>query len=294
MKRFWVISMNNLKRCYIMGLPNAGKTTYLAALWFSLNSPLMQNKIKLKTMCNATYLAELSKKWVNAEQLGRTKLGSEETDISIDIIDENENVFNLKFPDLSGETFQNQYEKRQILDELVEYIRSADGILFFINVGDIKGITFIAEMPNESGPPQSQNNSDEEKYSVRNPKQDDPIQIQVIELLQFVEEIKESKTSNLGIVLSAWDLTKKIDEPSPEEFVKKKMNMLWQFLQSNKNIFKTSFWGVSAQGGKLDARNDLLDIVEPMERIITENNYGEISHDITLPIYKVVGDENGV
>ena len=124
--------MDDLKQCYIMGLPNAGKTTYLAALWYSLNSALMENKIKLNTMGNATYLAELSKKWVNAEQLGRTKLGYENTEISIDIVDENENVFNLKFPDLSGETFQNQYEKREILDELVKYIRSADGILFFI------------------------------------------------------------------------------------------------------------------------------------------------------------------
>ncbi|NMM62215.1 hypothetical protein HBE96_05850 [Clostridium sp. P21] len=284
--------MDNLKRCYIMGLPNAGKTTYLAALWYSLNNASMQNRIKLNTIGNAKYLADLSKRWVNADQLDRTKLGYEETEISIDIIDENKNIFNLRFPDFSGETFQNQYEKREISDELVEYIRSADGILMFINVNDIKGITFITDMPNDSIPLQDKAEMGERNYPVRNPKQDDPIQIQVIELLQFVKLIKNNKVSNLGIVLSAWDLTKNLKvKLTPEEYIKKEMNMLWQFLKSN-NIFLTSFWGVSAQGGELESRDDLLNIDEPMKRIVVESNCGEISHDITLPIYKVVGGEN--
>jgi hypothetical protein len=276
--------MDNYKQCYIMGLPNAGKTTYLAALWYSLNNASMQNKIKLSAMGNTKYLADLCKKWVDAEQLGRTKLGYEKTEISIDIIDENKNNFCLRFPDLSGETFQNQYEKREISEELTEYIRIADGILMFINVDDIRGITFIAEVPNEMRPTQNQDD-------MRNPKQDDPLQIQVIELLQFVQVIKNNKMTNLGIVLSAWDLTKNLEaKPTPEEFIKKEMNMLWQFLQSNKITFNTNFWGVSAQGGKLDARDDLLSIDEPMKRIIVESNYGETSHDITLPIYNVVGE----
>ncbi|WP_312561940.1 TRAFAC clade GTPase domain-containing protein [Anaerospora sp.] len=284
--------MNNLKRCYIMGLPNAGKTTYLAAIWYSLNNASIKNKIKLSTMTNAKYLANLSKKWVDVEQLGRTKLGFEKSEISIDIVDENKNIFNLKFPDLSGETFQNQYEKREISAELVEYIKSADGILMFINIGDIKGITFITDVPADLRPLQNRENLLEKSLPVRNPKQDDPIQIQIIELLQFVEVIKDSKRINLGIVLSAWDLTNNFEgKLTPEEYIKKEMNMLWQFLKSN-NILNTSFWGVSAQGGKLENRDELLNIDEPMKRIIVEDNNGEVCHDITLPIYKVVGGAN--
>lgn len=287
--------MNNLKQCFIIGLPNAGKTTYLAALWYSLNNASMQNKIKLSAMGNTKYLADLSRKWVDAEQLGRTKLVYEKPEILINIVDENKNNFKLRFPDLSGETFQNQYEKREISEDLAEYIRVSDGILMFINIDNIKGITFIAELPKEMRASHNQDDLSSENYSVRNPKQDDPIQVQVIELLQFVEVIKKSKTTNLGIVLSAWDLVKNFETKlTPEEFVKKEMNMLWQFLQSSKSMYKTSFWGVSAQGGKLEDRDDLLMIDEPMKRIIVESNCEEPSHDITLPIYKVVGEGNSV
>jgi hypothetical protein len=278
--------MSNLKKCFIMGLPNAGKTTYLAALWYCLNSAVNKNKLKLNAMGNTKYLADLSKKWLNAKQLDRTKLGYENTNISIEIIDENKDIFNLKFPDLSGETFQNQYEKREISIELVEYITSADGIMLFINVSDIKGITYISEIPDDY----RQDNND--PNIIRNPRQDDPIQVQVIELLQFVNFLKNNQVTNLGIILSAWDLVKDIGiELTPEDYIKKEMNMLWQFLKSNSELFSTMYWGVSAQGGVLD-NDKLLDFLEPMDRIIVVDNNGEICHDITLPIFKLVGGFN--
>lgn len=285
--------MSDTKKCFIMGLPNAGKTTYLAALWYSLNSALKQNSIKLNIMGDDKYLAGLSKKWVDAEQLDRTKLGYEETDISIEIIDENEDIFILRFPDLSGETFQNQYDKRQIANKLVEYISSSDGILMFINVGDIKEVTFIPEVPSELTTLQNKNELEGENHKVRDPRRDDPLQVQLIELLQFVDVIRKSQSTKLGIVLSAWDLVidLKIDL-TPEEYVKKEMNMLWQFIQSNRSMFRTSFWGVSAQGGKLDNEEELLNFEQPMDRILVVDNKRENSHDITLPIYKIVGGVN--
>ena len=35
------------KRCFIMGLPGAGKTTFLAALWHSINNNSVETKLKL-------------------------------------------------------------------------------------------------------------------------------------------------------------------------------------------------------------------------------------------------------
>lgn len=285
--------MNKSKKCFIMGLPNTGKTTYLAALWYSLNSASAKNKIKLKTMGDDNYLANLSKKWLNVEQLDRTKLGYEKTDLLIEIIDENNNIFNLRFPDLSGETFQNLYEKREINNELVEYIISADGILMFINIADINEATFIAEVSNVLPSSQDINGARKENYSIRDPKQDDPTQVQVIELLQFVEMVRKNQSTNLDIVLSAWDLAINLKtDLTPEGYIKKYMNMLWQFIQSNSNVLKIGFWGVSAQGGKLTDEDKLLNIEEPMDRILVVNNNGETYHDITLPIYKIVGGLN--
>lgn len=284
--------MNETRKCFIMGLPNAGKTTYLAALWYSLNNALQNTMIKLYAMEDAKYLADLSKKWINAEKLDRTKLGYEKTNILIDIVSKNSNIFKLQFPDLSGETFQNQYERREISNELIENIISADGILMFINISDVKDITFISEVPSELIF-LIEDKVKIEPITIRNPKQDDPVQVQVIELLQFVKLFKNNNPTNLGIILSAWDLAKDLGiDSTPEEYVKKKMNMLWQFIISNSTSFVTSFWGVSAQGGKLENEEELLNYPEPMDRIIVVDNNGDIYHDITMPIYKIVGGDN--
>ena len=36
------------KKLFIMGAPNAGKSTYLAALWHSVNQDDLETKLKLK------------------------------------------------------------------------------------------------------------------------------------------------------------------------------------------------------------------------------------------------------
>lgn len=287
--------MSESKQCFIMGLPNAGKTTYLAALWYSLNNALEKNKVKLNIMGDASYLSEISKKWVNVDKIDRTKLGYEKSNISIELIDENKNVFKLRFPDLSGETFQNQYAKREISNELVDYIRSSNGILVFINVSDIDSITLISEVSNNTNILNNTVMTNPEEKQIRNPMLDDPLQVQIIELLQFLMIIKKDETFNLGIVLSAWDLVIDLGlEQIPEEFLMGKMNMLWQFIQSNTNNFRTSIWGVSAQGGKLEKEEELLNVEEPMKRILVVNKSGDVSNDITLPIYEIVGEVNDV
>jgi hypothetical protein len=275
-----------------MGLPNAGKTTYLAALWHTLNnSHGYNNKLKLhKIGSQAKYLSHLSKKWADANPLERTARGKEEKDISIEVADDKENIFTLRFPDLSGESFQSQYAKREISNDLVEYIKKSNGILVFINVNDIDQVEHISNINDE----QSSINDDikvtKQGNIIRQPEQHDPMQIQIIELLQFIETICERKNYKLGIILSAWDIVRNIGlEKKPEEFIKERMNMLWQFLFTSRT-YTTSFWGVSAQGGEL--KDEALLYVEPIERIIVVNAEGEESHDITLPIFKVLGENN--
>lgn len=280
--------MNKSTQCYIMGLPNAGKTTYLSALWHVLNNSInCSNKLKIgKIGSDAKYLDSLSGKWADADPLDRTKTGEEAKNIRIEVLDELGNVFEIRFPDLSGETFQGQYERREISNDLFDYINNSDGIMVFINVNDIRQTTAISEIDEEN----KDENKKGKEIAIRRPAIDDPMQVQLIEHLKFIEEISNEKKYNLGIVLSAWDVVKSLKlEQNPEEFLRSRMNMLWQFLYTNKN-YKTKFWGVSAQGGDLNEPT-LLDKT-PAERIIVVNSIGEEGHDITLPIFEVLGENN--
>lgn len=281
--------MNSSKKCFIMGLPNAGKTTFLAALWYSLNSAYDNNEIKLNIMTDTKYLADLSKKWVNAEPLDRTKLGYDQPDISIEIVDKKGDIFELRFPDLSGEVFQNHYNNREMSQSLVDDIQLADGIMVFINILDIDSMTLISALPKEYLETNKGKIQDDEHLTMQI-----PMQVQIIELLQFIEYIRSDKSVKIGIMLTAWDVIDKIGKKySPENLIKEEMNMLWQFLEANRDFFDVEYWGVSAQGADLSEDEILIDIIEPMERIIVEDNMGNRSHDITFPIYKIVGGFQG-
>ena len=268
-----------------MGLTGAGKTTFLAALWHSINNNSFETKLKLAKIDNGQYLAQLSKKWVDASPLERTMPSNEQKDICVKLKTSSERTFDLFFPDLSGETFQKQYEQRAISEELVEYIQEADAILFFIHVDKVKPLGLISEHLTDA-----QGDGIEQK-TTRDPKKHDPIQVQTIELLQFIIALRKEKLTNISFVFSAWDLVKQFDsDMTPEDFLFTNMNMLWQFCYSNSDLLRYNIWGISAQGADYDHKEALLEKSSPIERIIVEDSVGNIGGDITLPLYMLMGE----
>lgn len=268
-----------------MGAPNAGKSTYLAALWHSVNQVEMPTKFKLQRMGKDTqYLYGLEKKWLAVEPLERTVIGQEISELTLLLTDGKQDL-EVEFPDLSGETFQNIYENREMSRLLYERIYKANSILYFVNVENIYHGELISEVSERI------RNSGQVEYKERRPSQDDPTQVQIIDLLQTIAEIKRRRVK-LGIVFSAWDLIDDMANVNPREYLKYSMPMLWQYLEANHKKFDTAIWGVSALGGKIDDFEELLDIEDPVKRIkvINENMY--ISHDVTSIIVKMSGEAN--
>ena len=277
------------KSLFIMGAPNAGKSTYLAALWHSINQHEMSMKLKLKKMIgDSQYLCRIENKWLAYEPLERTVIGQEKRELTILLTDGTDEL-KLEFPDLSGETFQNIYENREMSSELYEKIYNANAILYFINVEDICTPEFIAEIPEEL----RCEKVELDDLQKRNPGEHDPTQIQIIDLLQMISKIKKEGVS-LGIIFSAWDIVEDLTDgktrTNPRTYLKNQMNMLWQYIESNSNRFRTKVWGISAFGSKVEEYEKLLDLENPAERIkiVDENNM--LSHDITSIILEVTGN----
>ena len=274
------------RKIFIMGAPNAGKSTYLAALWHSVIQTEMPIKFKLKRMEKDTqYLYSLEKKWLAVEPLERTVIGQEVSELTLLLTDGNQDL-EVEFPDLSGETFQNKYENREMSQHLYQKICDANAILYFINVENIYHGQLIYEVSEEI------RNAGQEEYRERKPSQDDPTQIQIIDLLQAIAEIKRSQVK-LGIIFSAWDLIDDMENVNPRKYLKNNMNMLWQYLVANCRKFDTVIWGVSALGGKLDDFEELLDIEDTITRIKVINENKSISHDVTSIIAEMSGETNG-
>ena len=270
------------KKIFIMGAPNAGKSTFLGALWHSVNQKEIHTELTLKKMVgDSQHLYRLEKKWLEIERLERTVIGQEKEKLSVLLTNDVDDL-EVEFPDLSGETFQNIYESREMSFELRDKISNADAILYFINVEDIHSLEFISEISPEF-------RQEGIKLKERKPCEDDPTQVQIIDLLQMVLEIRKRRT-NLGIIFSAWDLVNQSEQNDVRIFLENHMNMLWQYLESNKSVISTKVWGVSAIGGKIEDSEKLLDIEDPIKRIKIVDENKVTSCDLTSIILEMSGD----
>lgn len=269
------------KKLFIMGAPNAGKSTFLAALWHSVNQKDVRTDLTLERMAgNVNYLQGIEKKWLEVDKLGRTVIGQEQENLTI-LLAKEDMKLELEFPDLSGETFRDMYDKREISNKLKQKIENADSILYFVNVSDIHTAELISEIDPKY-------RSEGQKQNERKASEDDPTQVQMIDLLQAILDIK--KDVKLAIIFSAWDLVDSIEHDNVDLYLKKHMNMLWQYLHANKNVYHTKLWGVSALGGKIDESEKLLDIEEPIKRIEIINDKREKSCDLTSIILEMSGE----
>lgn len=281
------------KKIFIMGEPAAGKSTFLAALWHSVTQGIKDTEYQLDNMrMNVSYLYGLEEKWINGEKLDRTKITQEISEQTVFLKNKDEKL-EIEFPDLSGETFQNIYDYRNVSSDLYDKINRADTILYIINVDNIHTFEYIANIKKWIRKFSKEEQNEELKIQERKPSQDDPTAIQVLDLLQIISKIKRKKKIKLGIVFSAWDLVEDMKNVNPGNYLKDKMFILWQYLEANKNLFDTKIWGVSAQGGKIEELEEKgLLSKEAIERIIVIDEKQELSNDITKIIAELSRDEN--
>src|SRR5687767_3583029 len=97
----------------VIGLPKAGKTTFLAALWYVVETHRVQSALELVELPkNRTHLNMIRERWVNCIEQEHTTTSSErEVTLKLRKCD-NGDVIELVVPDLSGESFELQWSHR--------------------------------------------------------------------------------------------------------------------------------------------------------------------------------------
>jgi hypothetical protein len=178
--------------------------------------------------------------------------------------------------------------------------------MLFINPGNIKEPELISELPahirRESPPEDSQGAAKDspeetppgEDTPAEAPKEATPTAIQLAVLLQdilFLLENHESGAVPLAVVVSAWDVV--ADCEGPEQCVKEHLPLLWQYLYTHRDQLDVLYYGISAQGGRLNSEEETERLLEkhsaaPVKRILVVDSAGERLHDITLPLWNVM------
>jgi hypothetical protein len=238
----------------ICGLPESGKTTYLAALWYVVSEKRDPNaRLKFDSLIGLDHkhLNEIMRRWLQAKEQIHTELASGKI-VSMNLKDGADRKVRMTFPDLSGESFQEMWESRECDPGLVEFLRKCDGILMFVHADKIKRPIGVAETTQHAAGLAGRAAAAGQPKDW-NPK-DAPTAVQLVEMLQMLRcEALQAPARKLAVVLSAWD---KVEEEgqdiTPEQYLAAELPLLDQYLRHGLDRWDVRVYGLSAQGGDFE------------------------------------------
>lgn len=271
------------KNISFLGLPSSGKTTFLAALWHLILTGEVRCGLSLDGFTSEyPYLNSIHDQWLDGNPVNRTPMDSEQIAKLNLKLNENGEKFTLFIPDLSGEEFELQLNRKKIKLSTFENINASNGIIMFVSADKKDNDIYFHELSNEHKQPE-ESRSNWSYHSI-------PTQVKIVELLQtLLSQPFSNDFYKVAIVISAWDVA--IPRSIlPEIWIKEEYPLLHQFLHSNNEVFRIKFYGVSAQGGDLnnaDKKRDLTMMQEASKRIICQDG-DNVTNDITKPLTWII------
>lgn len=278
-----------------VGLPESGKTTYLAALWHLITKDDIETQLTLENLRGGeiAHLSALAERWRSARIQDRTTLSNTRL-VEINLRNQKDEPLRLTFPDVAGEAYRQIWEDRECEHKMGELL-GGTGVLLFIHADTIKPPVWIADnlaaLEMEAAEAGVETELTEWHPSIA------PTQVKMVDLLSLLKDFAPSGVKRrLAVMLSAWDKAEQ-EGMKPGEFLAAKMPLLDQYLRQNADRWESRIYGVSAQGGPYDPAGtsphtkealDLLAMDKPSARIQLVLD-GAISHDLTEPLAWLMG-----
>jgi hypothetical protein len=269
-------------RLVFLGLPRTGKSTFLGAFWALIQSPAETSVREASFSGDRSYVQRLAEQVARGEELDRTALGAGE-ELSVEVRFEPEGLAQLVIPDTSGESLRVLAERRIWYPRLLEACTNATAILVFINPERLR-------MPQRIAVAVGGGQAEPEVAAERMPGEvqfhpGDPIGFQAqehactaAELIDVFENIAElwrdRRSIRVGVVVSAWDRVGGDPRLTPYEWMGARLPGVLGTLESNRDIADFEVFGVSAQGGTLEDRDELLARGEICDRVFAEDRDG--------------------
>lgn len=278
----------------IIGLPESGKTTFLAATWHMLRETGSLTALKFDGLKQGNYehINSLAKRWRQGKKQQRTQTSGMKV-VSMHLKNATGRSVEVSFPDMPGEDFSHMWERREF-DEGMSGALAADSIALIVNGDTIKFPAWIAEQ-NEvaKGAGLQAGQVDAVDWSADLA----PTQVKLVELLQFLMSGPLNIGSRrLAVLISAWDEVE-AEGLDPAEVLRIKLPLLDQYLRSGRDPWTWHVWGISAQGGvyedqdkdeKFEATAALRELERASDRIKVVDGKS-VSSDITQPLEWLVG-----
>ena len=276
------------KGILLVGLPKAGKTTFVAALWHVVKSEELEDSLRLSVLGgDDTYLNQIRDEWLDYVEVVRTTQQNEAIP-TMHLVDKTGSLkCALSVPDLSGETYLSHWMDREWSDKFTSAAEEASAILVFLHPNQPLEAPEITTTMRMLGPLTEDETEPED--SAEQPPWDPERAAGIVQLVEVLQFLKRNLKGPLrvAVMVSAWDLIKK-RYATPEEFIKTRTPLLEQFLRTNSDSFNCTVFGVSALGGDLENKEDTDRLQNytgyASERIEIVPAASGTEHDITRPL----------
>jgi hypothetical protein len=275
----------------MLGFPESGKTTFLAALWHVLSTGDVPGSLRLGSIAgDKAHLKAIHEAWLACETAVHTSREATEV-VEFDLLAGSEKSGRLVIPDLAGDLLADYMAARIWPADFDTSVRSASAVLVFVNAGNVnEGVRTEDAIEWTAGVAEAKDRTNAEagEHLAQGPTLDFdptslPTQVMVVDLLQQLRA--RAGNTRIGVVISAWDVAH--DHPTPAGWLAKRLPILSQYLGYHAPA--TPMFGVSAQGGKFpDESKAMAAIARPSDRIqVTDGTSGD--HDISRPLRVLLG-----
>jgi hypothetical protein len=268
-------------RLLMVGLPETGKTTFLAALYELVsdeNPP--EGALRLaERPTERDYFFEISQAWLKAQEVGHSNVNApKHTQLPLTGV---QGRFELRIPDVVGESFMAAWEGKAWPVEVQQLAAEADGVLLFVHATNVKPPVKLtpALAPDERPDNDHVSDQGEPKWEAEGA----PTQTILADLLEAINELS-SRPLPTVVVVSAWDAVQ--DGLDPQSWLQLNLPLLWQMLEGRAGSPPYTTFGVSAQGGDVTdpvERERLVRILPPRERIRIQHGEQHLD-DISAPV----------
>lgn len=272
------------ERLTMVGLSGSGKTTYVIALACALDEAGESGRRLAASQLSpsGTYINRQIGHYGQCNPVTKTRFGDEQ-DVRFFVRDRQTGLeFELVCPDLSGETYDDCWERRQWSQERDREVAESSGLLIFLRRDRNHAASMLDEEHRLAG--------DEQDGAIEPNKAETwsadtaSNQVKLVEALQFVRA-RLSRRVRIAVVVSAWD-RETVNADDPETWLKVAAPLLWQVLRAHADSMPYRVFGVSAQGGHYPQEAEKLRRIDPSNRP-TVSGGGVDPHqqkDISLPV----------
>ena len=243
----------------IIGLPESGKTTFLAALWELVTERRVEKALTFDSIGenDHSYLQKIVKVWRKATEQARTRLNGLSA-VRMNLKDRDGNVVEVAMPDAPGEDFRAMWENRELGRVLGDSLASGN-VMLLVNGNKVKAPAWVTERAAQRKAMGKQ--KAEALVKEWNPSLA-PTQVQLVDLLQLISHAPVGRAGRrIVVMISAWDKVEG-EKLTPDAFLTAKMPLLAQYIEAGRDSWTSRVYGVSAQGGEYDGNEDNAELVE--------------------------------